>query len=195
MTGGNLSVGSTQSADELVAEFMPFAKGLAGKIIRKYPMDYDDAVQLAYEGLIEAARRFDVSKYDPSTGTFDKHFKTFAYFRIHGTIVDEYRRNAFVSRTAYAQGERAQFTSFDKEFEGEEGTYSLQAKAPEYDLDELIAVRDALEVLNEREYEIVVGQASGITSEELSKHFGVSESRISQIYTGARAKVTQAMGE
>lgn len=172
--------------DLLVTEFMPFAKNVAGKMVQKYPIEFEDAAQAAYLGLMEAAERFDYAKH--THGTVEKHFKAFAYFRIHGAIVDEYRRNQFVSRSAYAKGVRANFVPYETtEMEDQPG-FVIEPT------DDALAVRDALDLLDEREYHIVMAQATGVTGKELSEEYGVDESRISQISIGARAKLREAVG-
>ena len=169
---------------------MPFAKNVAGQMVKKYPLEYEDAQQAAFEGLVTAAQRFNLEKHDPTKGSIEQHFKTFAYFRIHGAIVDEVRRNSFVSRSAYAKGQRAAFVSIDEQ---EDGTTSFEPVAPAAVTDDVLAIRDALAMLDEREYRIVMGQAVGMTGKELSAEFGVDESRISQISIAARRKLSEAM--
>lgn len=171
---------------------MPFAKNIAGQMAKKYPLEFEDARQAAYEGLVEAAARFDVEKHDPAKGTVEQHFKSFAYFRIHGSIVDECRRNSFVSRSAYAAGHRASMVSFDAALEHGDGILNPN-HSPVDVADEVVAMRDALEILDEREYRIVLGQAVGMSGRELSEEYGVDESRISQIGIAARQKLQEKM--
>jgi DNA-directed RNA polymerase specialized sigma subunit len=56
---------SIPSPNELVTRHMDFARNTAAKTARDLPIDVDDAIQIGYEGLIQAAHRFDVAKYDP----------------------------------------------------------------------------------------------------------------------------------
>lgn len=154
-------------------------------MVQKYPMEFDDAAQAAYLGLMEAADRFDLAKH--TYGSIDKHFKAYAYFRIHGAIVDEYRRAQFVSRSAYAKGVRATFVAYDTHEMEDQPVYVIE------EADQSLAVRDALDLLDEREYAVVMGQAIGITGKELSEMFEVDESRISQISIGAREKLKGAV--
>jgi RNA polymerase sigma factor (sigma-70 family) len=187
-------VESTKSADDLVKEFVPFAKNVAGKMIKKYPLDFDDAAGAAYLGLCEAASRFDMAKH--THGTVEQHFKAYAYLRIHGAIVDEYRKTQFVGRTAYAKGTRTQIVSYDKVIESDDNAFdSPLGKMVDTDMSDTVAVRDALDILDEREYRIVMGQAVGISGKELSEEYGVDESRISQISLGARRKLQEAMSD
>lgn len=157
----------------------------------KYSMDFEDARAAAYLGLVEAANRFDKSKH--THNTIEHHFKAYAYLRIHGAIVDEYRKSQFVGRTAYAKGERSQIVSYDKMIEGPDNSYDSPLGYVDPDMNDTVAIRDALELLDEREYRVVMGQAIGISGKELSEEFGVDESRISQISIGARRKLQEAI--
>lgn len=181
----------SKSAEDLITEFTPFAKNVAGKMIKKYPLDFDDAAGAAYLGLVEAASRFDMSKH--THGTVEQHFKAYAYLRIHGAIVDEYRKSQFVGRTAYAKGERSTIVSYDKMVEGADNSFDSPLGYVDADLNDTVAIRDALEILDDREYRIVMGQAVGVTGKELSEEFGVDESRISQISLSARRKLQEAI--
>lgn len=160
-------------------------------MIKKYPLDFDDAAGAAYLGLVEAASRFDMNKH--THGTVEQHFKAYAYLRIHGAIVDEYRKAQFVGRTAYAKGERSQIVSYDKMIEGDDNAFESPLGYVDADLHDTVAIRDALDILDEREYRIVMGQAVGISGKELSEEFGVDESRISQISLSARRKLQEAI--
>lgn len=184
---------TSKSAEDLITEFTPFAKNVAGKMVKKYPLDFDDAAGAAFLGLVEAASRFDMSKH--THGTVSQHFKAYAYLRIHGAIVDEYRKAQFVGRTAYAKGERSSIVSYDKMIEGEDNSFDSPLGHVDSDLNDTVAMREALDLLDEREYRIVMGQAVGISGKELSEEFGVDESRISQISIGARRKLQEAMSD
>ena len=185
-----MSTQLVRTPEDFVKLLMPFASNVAGQMIKKYPLEYEDAQQAAFEGLVEASQRFDFNNHDPTQGSIEQHCKTFAYFRIHGAIVDEVRRNSFVSRSAYAKGKRVAFVSMDEEHD--DGT-TFEAVAPAAVTDDVLAIRDALDILDPREYRIVMGQAVGMTGKELSVEFGVDESRVSQISIAAREKLKSAM--
>lgn len=160
-------------------------------MIKKYPLDFEDARAAAYLGLVEAASRFDMSKH--THGTVEQHFKAYAYLRIHGAIVDEYRKSQFVGRSAYAKGTRIPIVSYEKEIEADDNSFASQLGGAVLPADDLVAMKEALAGLDEREYRIVMGQAIGVTGKELSEEFGVDESRISQISIGARRKLEEAI--
>lgn len=71
--------------NNLIEDHMEFAKSLACIYKRKLPkfVDFDDILQQAYVGLVECAQ-----KYNEAYGSF----KTWAYTRINGSIVDYLRK-------------------------------------------------------------------------------------------------------
>jgi RNA polymerase sigma factor for flagellar operon FliA len=80
-------------ADQLAARHLDLARRAAGRI---YPrvrglVSFDELRALANAGLAEAAER-----YDPARGAA---FTTFAWYRIHGAIIDGLRRSS-ARRTA-----------------------------------------------------------------------------------------------
>ncbi len=78
--------GSNQLREQLVTQYLPLVKYIAGRIPAKLPqaLSWDDLFHSGVVGLIEA-----VDRYDPSQNV---KFKTFAYPRIRGAMIDELRR-------------------------------------------------------------------------------------------------------
>jgi RNA polymerase sigma factor FliA len=74
--------------DELIVKHLPLVKHVIGRITAELPpeIDIENLESAGVLGLVEAA-----GKYDP---TRNAQFKTFAYFRIRGSILDELRRNS-----------------------------------------------------------------------------------------------------
>jgi len=76
--------------EQQIAEYLP----LVHKIVQRAatylrpPLTYDDLVSAGTVGLVKAAR-----DYDPS---FNAEFKTYAYIRIRGAVLDELRGWAFI---------------------------------------------------------------------------------------------------
>lgn len=71
--------------DEQIAEFLPLVRKLAQRVATylKPPLAFEDLVSAGTIGLMKAARDFDPSH--------QAEFKTYAYTRIKGAIVDELR--------------------------------------------------------------------------------------------------------
>lgn len=73
--------------DDLIVQNLPFVRHILGKTIGALPdgVDIENLESAGIVGLVEAAQQF-----DPGKGAT---FKSFAYHRIRGAIIDELRRN------------------------------------------------------------------------------------------------------
>ena len=71
--------------DEQISEFIPMVHKIVGQVVTylKPPLSFEDMVSAGTVGLVKAARDF-----DPSHGA---EFKTYAYIRIKGAVLDELR--------------------------------------------------------------------------------------------------------
>lgn len=74
--------------DELILQHLPLVKHVIGRMLAQLPphVDVENLESAGVLGLVEAAAKFDPSR--------NAQFKTFAYFRIRGAILDELRRNS-----------------------------------------------------------------------------------------------------
>lgn len=192
----------TPEAERLVMENLDYAEGVARQtairlpIGERYgiPMDMQDCVQIGMMGLIQAATRFDSSAFDPNRGTLDTLFRSYAYPRIRGAVIDEVRKQTFVRRRGVEQGIKFTMLSMDFDMTNDEdgSLFSWEVGTIE-DVDAWISLTDAMELLDERESKVVLGLMMGVTGRELALDLGITESRISQIAQGARAKLKEAM--
>lgn len=82
-----------QQKDKLIMEYAPLIKFIAQKIAVRLPanIELDDLISSGVIGLMDA-----IDKYDPSR---DNKFKTYAEFRIRGSILDELRAQDWVPRS------------------------------------------------------------------------------------------------
>lgn len=190
------SSGSILSAEqlELVKKHLGYAKSVAVKTSLGLPISTEDAIQCGYEGLLEAARRFDIGEYDPERGDIDTHFKSFAYRRIGGAVYDQSRRDSFVRRRGLEKGLKVTMSSIDNFYESDAGQVpEIQLESLAEDPDLRMDFEAALDSLTERERYVVMAMAVGARGSELADKLGVSESRISQISTKARGKIAERM--
>jgi len=76
--------------NEQIAQFLPMVHKIVQRVVTylKPPLSYEDLVSAGTVGLVKAARN-----YDPS---HQAEFKTYAYIRIRGAILDELRGWSFV---------------------------------------------------------------------------------------------------
>lgn len=191
----------SREQEELVVRFDSYAQNVSAKTAKNLPLSAAfgmvDAIQEGKIGLIEAAKRFDFEKHDPSIASFDAHFKSFAYQRIRGAVVDAARKATFVRRRGIEQGIEVTMVTIDRPYMGDDdgsNTHSqIQLAAIDSDLDLVIDFEAALSTLTEKERDIVMSMGAGITGKELAEEYGVTESRISQIATAAKNKLRDQM--
>ncbi|WP_372652472.1 FliA/WhiG family RNA polymerase sigma factor [Halobacteriovorax sp.] len=79
--------------DEIIIEYAPLIKYIAQRIASRLPsnVELDDLISCGVIGLMDA-----IEKFDPSR---DNKFKTYAEFRIRGSILDELRAQDWVPRS------------------------------------------------------------------------------------------------
>lgn len=80
--------------EEMIKKYTPLVKYLASRVIigkSKY-IDYEDLLSCGMIGLMDAFNKFDESK--------GMKFSSYASIRIKGSMMDEIRRNAPISKTA-----------------------------------------------------------------------------------------------
>lgn len=152
----------------LVEQFMPFAQKLAfikkGKVPRF--IDVDELVSAAYLGLVEAATRYDE--------TMGVQFQTFAYPRISGAIND------------YLRGFGACATGGEDQDLGE----TIEAKKEQNDFDELVEF--VAQDLDENAAGMLkLYFEEDLPMKEVGSRYGISESRVSQIFSGYKKSIRQ----
>lgn len=87
--------------DEQITQFLPMVHKIVRRVVTylKPPLSYEDLIAAGTVGLVKAAH-----DYDPS---HQAEFKTYAYIRIRGAILDELRNWSFVSANVDKQIGRA----------------------------------------------------------------------------------------
>jgi len=83
--------------EQFVREYESFVRGVALQTRAQLGLDtpVEDLVAFGFQGLLEARQRFDSSK--------GVAFKSFAYYRVRGAILDGVRAMARLPRRAYAR--------------------------------------------------------------------------------------------
>ena len=84
-------------SDEDIIELLPMVNSIARRTVRylRPPLSLDDLVSAGTVGLLKAARDFDASR--------QAEFKTYAYIRIKGAILDELRRASLLPSSVNRQ--------------------------------------------------------------------------------------------
>lgn len=88
--------------DQWILDNLPLVRHVVQKVVFQLSQkqDVDDLISAGTLGLVKAARM-----YDP---TRDAKFRTYAYIRIRGAIIDELRSRSFVPANVYKQVRQAQ---------------------------------------------------------------------------------------
>jgi RNA polymerase sigma factor for flagellar operon FliA len=100
--------------NEQITQFLPMVHKIVQRVVTylKPPLLYEDLVAAGTVGLVKAAH-----DYDPS---YQAEFKTYAYIRIRGAILDELRSWSFVSANVDKQIRQAM--QFSLEITEQKGT-------------------------------------------------------------------------
>jgi RNA polymerase sigma factor for flagellar operon FliA len=101
---------------EFIQQYDAFVRGIVKHTRAQLGIegDHEDLLACGYEGLVEARQRF-----DPARGV---QFKSFAYYRVRGAVLDGVRRMAYLPRRAYARLKAAETLDL-------EGDAATQARA------------------------------------------------------------------
>ncbi len=92
---------ANQSSEALqqkrIMEYLPLVRHIVRKIVSPISnkMDIEDLISAGTLGLVKAAKGYDSSK--------DTEFKTYAYIRIRGAVLDELRSKSFVPPSVHKQ--------------------------------------------------------------------------------------------
>lgn len=83
--------------DAFVQKYEPFVRGIVKQTCHQLGLDVDmdDLVACGFTGLVEARARYDARHGVP--------FKSFAYYRVRGAVIDGVRAMAYLPRRAYAR--------------------------------------------------------------------------------------------
>jgi RNA polymerase sigma factor for flagellar operon FliA len=126
----------------LVEEHLDVARRAAAMLyprVREH-VEFDELVAIANAGLAEAAQR-----YEPDRGA---SFKTFAWYRVHGALIDNMRRSANLPRRVWQKlvALRAASEYLEHRAEREVGAQQRGAAAPS-GAEALAAVKQAMSAI------------------------------------------------
>jgi RNA polymerase sigma factor for flagellar operon FliA len=98
-----------ESDEKFVEKYENFVKTIAANVKEGHSLDteLEDLVASGYRGLLEAKERFDSSK--------GVTFRTFAYYRVRGAVLDGVRKSSYMPRRAYARLKAAEVLDGESE--------------------------------------------------------------------------------
>lgn len=90
----------TESMNDIVMRYAPLVKRIAHHLLLRMPasVQLDDLLQSGMIGLLEAARKYDLSK--------GASFETYAGIRIRGAMLDEIRKGDWAPRSVHRKSRR-----------------------------------------------------------------------------------------
>jgi RNA polymerase sigma factor for flagellar operon FliA len=151
----------------------------------------DELFSAGLFGLMKACR-----SYDPTRGA---EFKTYAYHRIRGAIGDELRRLDYLPRSlrdrARADGREAPaILGIPTDEDGNDCLAAPAGASAVDDRDQLEAVRREIEALPEKmRLVMVMYYREGLNMRQIGERLRLTESRVSQIHSHAKARLRAAM--
>lgn len=88
--------------EELILGHLPLVRHIVSKVTDIQPgrIDVDDLISAGTLGLVRAARAYDTSR--------NAEFKTYAYIRVRGAVIDEMRSRSFTPSAKFSQLRRIQ---------------------------------------------------------------------------------------
>jgi RNA polymerase sigma factor for flagellar operon FliA len=139
--------------DQLIMEHLEFVRHILGRLISQLPPDVDqeNLESAGILGLVEAAQH-----YDPQRGA---SFKTFAYTRIRGAILDELRRNSPLPQKVIQN-----ITKIRRVSEARQGPISPEdlSQATELSLEEIEIALDAMRLSKFQRWEDPANMPNGV---------------------------------
>lgn len=97
--------GDLKARDELVAEYLPLTRYIAGQMSHRLPpsVSFDDLVSYGSVGLLDA-----IEKFDPGRGV---RFGAYAAMRVRGAVLDELRALDWLPRSARSKARAAEMVA------------------------------------------------------------------------------------
>jgi len=180
-------------SQELVEKYLPYAEALARSVRHHLPyhVELDELLSLARLGLVDAAQRF-----DPARGV---SFKTYAYYRIRGTIFDGIRSMGPLSRgdVLKYKFQKSMELYLQQELEGRSGGGGAARPAGLGQIKELLVVMTSIYMLSldsnaqpgeiaspdgrSPEEQLEQGEALGLLRRHLQR-LSEQEQRVIQLY-------------
>jgi len=176
-----------------IERYMPLVRQVVARVLRRVPpsVQRDDLLSAAVCGLVDCLRR-----NDGSTGVA---FEAYARIRIHGAVVDELRKHAFVPRHQRSREEAPRVVwmedlSPDASPSEFEDPSAVNAAAFLEDMQDARALSEAIDMLPAREALIIrMRYFESKTVREIATELALSDPRVSQLHARAIARLREAM--
>ena len=202
---------SDENLTAVVVRYAPLVKRIAHHLLLRMPasVQVDDLIQSGMMGLLEAAKKYDVSK--------GASFETYAGIRIRGSMLDEVRKGDWAPRSVHRKsrkvaeaikaieartGKDAKDPDIAKELEGDDSAIELAAGELPGPCDGLqrstfkAHLAKAIDGLPDREKLVLaLYYDEELNLKEIGEVIGVSESRVSQIHSQAAMRLRSRLSD
>ncbi len=151
----------------------------------------DELYSAGMVGLMTASR-----SYDPSRGA---EFKTYAYHRIRGAILDELRRLDFLPRSQREKARREgheppAFVGIPTDEDGQESLAADPVEAALENQELMASLREQILQLPEKMRVVMtLYYSEGLRMREIGERLHLTESRVSQIHSNAIARLRRVL--
>lgn len=187
------SVSSAPPREDELGEWTDLVWFVVNRIRTRLPVSVSDEelYSAGMVGLLVASR-----SYDPSRGA---EFKTYAYHRIRGAILDELRRMDFLPRSQRerARREGCEAPAFVAIPTDEDGQENLSADPIEAALEneELMATlrEQILQLPEKMRIVMTLYYSEGLRMRDIGERMHLTESRVSQIHSNAVARLRRVL--
>ncbi|MBC8328987.1 MAG: sigma-70 family RNA polymerase sigma factor [Planctomycetes bacterium] len=180
-------------AEDQIAEWGDLVWFVVNRIRPRLPMSVSDEelYSAGMVGLMTASR-----SYDPSRGA---EFKTYAYHRIRGAILDELRRMDFLPRSQREKARREgyeppSFVAIPTDEDGQESLVADPVAAALENRELVDALREQILQLPEKMRVVMsLYYSEGLRMREIGERLHLTESRVSQIHSNAVARLRRVL--
>ena len=168
-----------------LAKWQPLVWYVVNRFRNRLPVSVsdDELFSAGMVGLMNASRSYDSSK--------GATFKTYAYHRIRGGILDDLRRLDFLPRTQREKAKAAgvdapAFVTLPVDENGEEFLAAGEKEAECENMELMELIRNRIQDLPEKMRQVMtLYYSEGQRMRDIGEELGLTESRVSQIHTNA----------
>ena len=183
--------GKRPISDDQIVEFLPMVRKIAQKVAQYInpPLSLEDLISAGTVGLIKAANDFDCSQ--------KTQFKTYAYIRIKGAVLDELRKNSLLPAQMGRQVKKAMEIS--RRFILQNGSVpSDEQMAQEMDIsiDQVRQIFESARVQHFISYDSLVGEGPSLegtlpASNQMRPDYGIEKAELLERLTEAIGRLDE----
>lgn len=172
--------------EQILQQFVPLIRAMASQLAQRLPacLDAQDLMSAGTMGLMNALR-----KRDPARA---ESFRSYAWCRIRGAMIEEIRAMSFVDRQAYERGERARMCDVaDVVLTNTHSSDPLSALIKEEEQDAIAAAVHCLP--GKARHVLALYYYQDLTMKDIGRVLHITGSRVCQIHAHALAQLKSTL--